>query len=203
MKNPKSREEWEVRMSESLVGKAVGERLEETVYRKKSLKRQVVGIVLILAVAVLFTRVLFGLALVEGSSMYPEYHDGDLVVYSRIAGNPERDDVILVKVDDSRILIKRVIGLPGEEVYIDGGTGSVFINGNKLEEEYGATDPEEYLSYPVTLGEDEYFVLGDNRGNSLDSRYYGPVMDDRIRGEVLMTFRMGAQEVKDEKRFST
>lgn len=170
---------------------------EEAVFRKKSLKRQITGSVLFLAVVFLFTRILFGLAKVDGCSMYPEYHDDDLIVYARLFDSPERNDVILVEMQDGRTLIKRVIGLPGEKVYIDGRTGAVFIDGIDLEEEYGATDPEEYISYPVALGKDEYFVLGDNRGNSLDSRYYGSVEDEQIRGKVLMTFRVDGKEVKE------
>lgn len=190
MKKPERMEEQDTRFQESPVGRAVSDRLEESVFRRRSLKRQTAGILLFLAIILLLTRVLFGLAKVEGCSMYPQYHEGDLVVFSRVSGSPERGDVILVKVPDGQTLIKRVIGLPGEEVYIDGRTGTVLINGKELEEEYGPTEPEGYLAYPVVLGEGEYFVLGDNRGNSMDSRYYGPIGKSQIKGEVWVTLRM-------------
>lgn len=189
--NPESREEQETaHLSDNLVGKALEAKMEETVFRRKSLKRQIIVTVFLMAVILLLFRVIFGLAKVEGSSMYPEYHDGDIVVYLRLTDSPERNDVVLVKMNDGRILIKRVIGLPGEEVYIDGRTGSVFIDGMELQEDYSATDPGEVLRYPLTLEEDEYFLLGDNRDNSMDSRSYGPVTADQIRGKVLMTFRI-------------
>lgn len=195
MKKPERMEEQNTRFPESPVGRALETRLEESVFRRRSLKRQTAGILLFFVIILLLTRVLFGLARVEGCSMYPEYHEGDLIIYSRVTGDIERNDVVLVEMPDGRTLIKRVIGMPGEEVYIDSQTGTVFIDGVELEEEYGPTEPEGYLSYPAALGEGEYFVLGDNRGDSMDSRYYGPVKEEWIRGKVWMIFRMSGRDV--------
>lgn len=175
---------------ESVVLSAIRERMEEEQEEKRSWRRWLVGTGSLAAAVLLLFRVFFGLAVVEGSSMYPQYHEGDLVLFQRMFVSPARGDVVLVEAPDGRTLIKRVAGLPGEEVYIDGQTGTVYIDGEELSEEYGPTEPEEYLSYPVRLGEGEYFVLGDNRGNSMDSRYYGPIGESQIRGEVRITLRM-------------
>lgn len=86
--------------------------------------------------------------------------------------------------------IKRVIGTPNDKVEIkkeSNETFSVFVNGNKLEEPYIQSDYEypdckEGMFCNITLGEDEFFVMGDNRGNSYDSRFWGPVKKDRIIG---------------------
>ena len=124
--------------------------------------------------------------------MAPNYQESDLVLYTRIHGELERGDVVLAEADDGRILLlKRVAGLPGEEVYIDERTGSVMIDGKEQTEEYanGVTRRTVIQEYPITLGEEEYFLLGDNRENSMDSREYGPVSSDQIGGKVLAVFR--------------
>src|SRR5581483_5107082 len=86
-------------------------------------------------------------------------------------------------------LIKRVIGVPGDNVRFIGG--AVFVNGQKLEESYapGYTKCENERWCDYTLGRDEYFVMGDNRGNSTDSRIFGPVKADRIIGKAWLIYR--------------
>lgn len=194
-KKPRKKESQSEIYGESPVERALIERREETAFYRRSLKREGVVLLLFLVGMLLLNRVLFGLARVDGSSMYPEYHDRDLVLYLRMSGEPKRNDVVLVDMEDGRTLIKRVIGLPGEEVYIDDSTRTVFIDGRELEEEYGPTDPERVLSYPVKLGEGEYFVLGDNRNASMDSRYCGAVTRGQIRGKALITLRVTAKNI--------
>ncbi|HIY61295.1 MAG TPA: signal peptidase I [Candidatus Eisenbergiella pullistercoris] len=113
---------------------------------------------------------------VSGSSMEPTLHHGDQLIMDKLTyhfSEPERFDIIVFpfQYEDNTYYVKRVIGLPGETVQID-PEGNIYINGALLEEDYGL---ETILSpglaaEPVTLGEDEYFVLGDNRNNSSDSR---------------------------------
>ena len=112
---------------------------------------------------------------VIGSSMVPTLEDGDQLITDKISyrfKDPERFDIIVFPHQPmNEFYIKRIIGLPGETVEIE-EDGTIYINGEVLPEEYGygETSPQA-LTGKVVLGEDEYFVLGDNREISLDSRY--------------------------------
>lgn len=134
---------------------------------------------------------------VEGESMEPTLSDGDSVIIQKMSyyfKNPARFDIIVfpVKNPDSdkkeNYYVKRVIGLPGETVQISGGI--VYINGRKLTtDKYCLSemlDPGRAIN-PISLKGDEYFVLGDNRNMSTDSRsdYVGLVKRDEIQGEVV------------------
>jgi len=135
---------------------------------------------------------------VEGTSMLPRLHDGErifvnkLIYYDEYRWAPkiERGDIVVFWYpnDPSKSYIKRVIGLPGERVQVREGT--VFINGAVLEEKY--LDPSENAS-SATLAEVEvklnyYFVMGDNRDNSSDSRSWGLVPKKYIYGKALLRY---------------
>lgn len=113
---------------------------------------------------------------VQGSSMEPMLTNGDNLIVDKISyrfHDPERFDIIVFpfQYEDNVFYIKRIIGLPGETVRID-DEGNIYINGEILEEHYG----KEVIQNPgrareeITLADDEYFVMGDNRNNSSDSR---------------------------------
>ncbi|MCR4787841.1 MAG: signal peptidase I [Lachnospiraceae bacterium] len=113
---------------------------------------------------------------VIGSSMEPTLTDKDHLLVDKLSyrlHDPERFDIVVFpyKYETNTFYIKRVIGLPGETVYID-EEGNIYINGEILEEGYGKeTIRNPGLAYePIKLGLNEYFVLGDNRNNSMDSR---------------------------------
>lgn len=126
---------------------------------------------------------------VNGSSMYPTLEDGDQLIADKISyrfKDPERFDIIIFPYQyaDKTYFIKRIIGLPGETVRID-DEGNIYINGTLLKENYGY-ERMEYAglaSEEIQLGDDEYFVLGDNRNVSEDSRY--PDVGCIKRGDII------------------
>lgn len=126
---------------------------------------------------------------VEGNSMEPEYHDGDrLRVNSMcyLVSEPQRFDVVVVQTEMGN-LIKRVIALPGETIQIN-DEGNILINGEKIEDPYAKEniqkDMRGLVGTPFTLKNDEYFVMGDNRNASTDSRIIGPIQKKQIIGKI-------------------
>ena len=127
--------------------------------------------------------------MVIGSSMESMLSDGDNLIVDKLSyrfSEPPRFDIIVFpfRYAEKTYYIKRIIGLPGETIYID-GNGTIFIDGEELKENYGKEvikDPGRAYE-PITLGEDEYFVLGDNRNNSSDSR--DPVVGNIHRDEFI------------------
>ena len=126
---------------------------------------------------------------VVGSSMESTLSDGDNLIVDKITyrfQDPERYDIIVFpfKYEKSTYYIKRIIGLPGESVRID-NNGVIYVNGEIMNENYGREvilDPG-VAKNEITLGEDEYFVLGDNRNNSTDSR--DPMVGNIHRDDIL------------------
>lgn len=124
---------------------------------------------------------------VDGESMERTLQDHDRLVAEKITtqfGTINRFDIVIFDPHNNvdEYYIKRIIGLPGETVQIIGET--IYINGVLLEEHYGKDPIKDsgLATEPMTLGEDEYFVLGDNRGNSTDSRIIGPIKKKDIGG---------------------
>ena len=131
---------------------------------------------------------------VEGASMENTLHNGDNLIVDKLSyrfHDPERFDIIVFpfQFQDNTSYIKRIIGLPGETVQIM-DDGSIYINGEKLEENYGmeVIKPETIgrAAEPIELGDDEYFVMGDNRNNSSDSRtdMVGNIKRENIIGKA-------------------
>lgn len=129
---------------------------------------------------------------VKGSSMEPTLSDNDNLIVDKLSyrfKDPQRFDIIVFpfQYEENTFYIKRIIGLPGETVQID-ERGTIFINGEELQENYGreVMVSAGRASEPITLGADEYFVLGDNRNNSSDSRdpSVGNIHKDKIIGKA-------------------
>ena len=141
----------------------------------KSILSNVLYIAAVLLLSFLIVRYVGQRTEVIGSSMVPTLEDGNQLITDKITyrfREPERFDIIVFPHGPAKeYYIKRIIGMPGETVNID-EDGTIYINGEVLEENYGygSTEPQERGS-EVVLSEDEYFVLGDNREVSLDSRY--------------------------------
>ncbi len=128
---------------------------------------------------------------VHGSSMEPTLQSGDSLWINMLSykfGDPERYDIIVFPYQDDVHYIKRIIGLPGETVQIT-DNGDILINGKILEEpiQFERIRDNGIASSEITLGENEYFVLGDNRNNSRDSRWadVGLIKRDKIIGKAV------------------
>ncbi|MDP3953784.1 MAG: signal peptidase I [bacterium] len=128
---------------------------------------------------------------VDGKSMEPNFSTGDYLIIDEITyrfRNPVRGEVVVLHnpTNDSEFFIKRIIGLPGEEVVIS--DNKVLINGERLGEEYLSNGVKMSDTPPFQLGGDEYFVMGDNRASSFDSRNWGPLGRHQIVGVVRIRF---------------
>jgi signal peptidase I len=129
---------------------------------------------------------------VEGLSMWATLDDQDYLIANKIdyrIHNPQRGDIVILRppTDNSRDFIKRVIALPGERLLIR--SGFVYINGHKLDEPYLPEAWTVDTNWPQNpagqlMGPNEYFVMGDNRNRSQDSRIFGPITRDRIDGRA-------------------
>jgi signal peptidase I len=124
---------------------------------------------------------------VDGTSMVPTFTPGSRVYTAPISGPIERGDIVLVNDGNKEYALKRVVGMPGETMQM--WRGYVFINGKMLREPYLArhtyTFPDALTEISTfRLADGEFFVMGDNRSYSIDSRRYGPVGRDQIKSRV-------------------
>lgn len=123
-------------------------------------------------------------AVVAGISMEPTLVTGDHVVFSKLARIERGDLIVLRSPADGAIIIKRVVGVPGDRLIINGP--DVWLNGHYLYEQYrvlSAWTPEP-AGVTISVGQHQYFVLGDNRSLSDDSRAFGPISDHQVLGKV-------------------
>ena len=158
--------------------------------RGKSAWREIVETVLLTLLIFVAIRTLIQNFRIEGTSMEPNLHDGQYLIINKFVyylHPPERGDIVVFHYPKNprRDFIKRVIGLPGEKVEIKGKR--LFINGEELEEPY-TLHTGNYTWGPQRLGEDEYFVLGDNRNSSSDSHNWGSLPGDAIIGKAWISY---------------
>lgn len=126
---------------------------------------------------------------VQGTCMEPTLHDGQYLIVSRLTywvHPPERGDIIILQPPDDpdQDYVKRIVGLPGERIEIQGG--SVWIDGIQLEEPYVVIPPTYTSAWE--LGEGEYFVLGDNREGANDSHNWGVLLRESIIGKAWLCY---------------
>lgn len=137
---------------------------------------------LIILTAIIITRIFFFSPIrVNGTSMHPTLQDKEFMILNKISLKQgiNRFDIVVVQ-ENNKYIIKRVIGLPGESVmYKD---SKLYINGKVIEDNYSKTTTNDFDN--VVLGENEYFVMGDNRAVSSDSRIIGPVNIENIKGKT-------------------
>lgn len=187
----------EIEDLEGLDKETVGVDKKKVEEKEYSLKREIVSTVVyllaVVALTFLFVQFVGQRTHVNGDSMNATLEDGDNLIVDKISyrfTDPDRFDIIVFpyQYQENTYYIKRIIGMPGETVQVR--DGMIYIDGEVLEESYG----KEVMQYagiasdPITLGEDEYFVLGDNRNNSSDSRdpSVGNIKEDQIIGKAFI-----------------
>lgn len=158
------------------------------------LKKEIISWILTLAAAVAIALVIrtfiFEPVRVDGNSMLNTLRDGEIMFVTKpeyLFGDPMHGDVVICRYPNRKpYFVKRVVGIPGDTVGITGNV--VYINGEAIDETYLADERNRYdhTMQPITLGENEYFVMGDHRDDSNDSRSssVGPLMRNQIIGHV-------------------
>lgn len=140
--------------------------------------KSLIPYVIVIIVVVLIRSFIVTPVKVHGDSMYPTLNGNEIMLLNKL-GHIDRFDIVVVKLEDrDDNLIKRVIGMPGETIEIRNSV--IYINNEAIEDVYAFGDTSTVDK--ITLGSDEYFVLGDNREVSLDSRIFGAVKKSDIKG---------------------
>lgn len=183
----------------------------------KEVKEYLIIIVIAFVASIILNTFVFSISTVRESSMEPTLIGGDTVIVSRMAywfKEPEVGDIIVLLegndynmgpwarmtrlvndvinkfkgIENRDRLVKRIIGMPGDEIDIKDGL--VYVNGQVIDAEYidVPTDGRTYLSYPVVVPQDQVFVLGDNRPVSRDGRSFGFVDMENIEGKITFRF---------------
>ncbi len=143
--------------------------------------KEILPYVLIIIAVILIRTFIITPVRVDGASMDQTLEDGQILLLYKLANVDYGDIVVLDEEKEGEIIIKRIIGMPGDTVSIRDNT--VYVNGEEVEEDYAYGETSNYEE--ITLDDDEYFILGDNRPISKDSRYFGPVKEDEIIGKVI------------------
>ena len=168
---------------------------------KRERKKRKAGVAELVLTAVVAFVLVFGFVRpfvveayrIPSESMVPTLEVGDRLLANKFIYRffePERRDIVVfdsVDEDDDQTLIKRVVGLAGDEIQVQGGV--LYVNGEAQEEPYlNDTDQSRSFYGPTVVPEGHIFVMGDNRGNSADSRVFGPLPLENLKGEAFMRF---------------
>ena len=154
---------------------------------RQVLKSTIYSLIVVAAIAVLIATLAFPVLQISGSSMEPTLNDEEIVVLIKTT-NMKRGQLCCFSYQN-KLLIKRVVGLPGDSIHVD-ADGYVYVNGNLLEEPYvidralGECD----ITFPCNVTDNHYFVLGDHRSTSIDSRssVIGLVSEEYIVGRIFL-----------------
>lgn len=165
--------------------------------RIKKVAKEIVGYFIAIAsaviVAILIRIFIFEPFIVPTPSMEPTLMVGDQVIVNKLSyklGPLARGDIVAFhsSTEDGKELVKRAIAIEGDEIVLT-SEGEVFVNGERIEEGYLPSGQNiSYLNQIIVVGEDEVFVMGDNRNNSFDSRYFGTIQEEDIFGEFLIVY---------------
>ncbi|MBR6113033.1 MAG: signal peptidase I [Bacilli bacterium] len=145
--------------------------------------KEIIPYVVVIVIFLLIRAFVFIPILVHGDSMSPTLEDKNFLILNKMDHKYDRFEIVVFD-HAKQMLIKRVIGLPGETIEVK--AGKLYINGEEMD------DPLAEITYDfklndlgyTTIPEDTYFVMGDNRNNSIDSRKLGPISKDKIEGTL-------------------
>lgn len=143
--------------------------------------KEIIPYIVIVLVVVLIRTFIITPVRVDGDSMKNTLKNGDILLLYKLGSINRLDIIVLDEEKDNEKIIKRVIGLPGETVAIK--KGKIYIDDKVIDDEYAYGETSDYDK--VTLEDDEYFILGDNRLISKDSRYFGPIKKSEIKGKIV------------------
>ena len=146
-------------------------------------------LILALIAFMILNTFFYSIFIVDGASMDPNFKDGEWILWNKNVydkTNPKRGDIVVVNYPgdpNHKKYVKRVVGLPGDEIEIK--EGLVYLDGDRLKEDYLRFDVDSSPDGNWKMGNGEYFVMGDNRPNSNDSRYFGAVKKRFIQGKSI------------------
>lgn len=143
--------------------------------------KEIIPYIVIVLVVVLIRTFIITPVRVDGDSMKNTLKNGDILLLYKLGSINRLDIIVLDEEKDNEKIIKRVIGLPGETVAIK--KGKIYVNDKVIDDEFAYGETSDYDK--VTLEDDEYFILGDNRLISKDSRYFGPIKKSEIKGKIV------------------
>ena len=175
----------------------MSENTKDNTGKAKKITREVIGyliaIISAVVLAILIRTFIFEPFIVPTPSMEPTLMVGDKVIINKLSYNftvVERGDIIAFHstIEEDKELVKRAIAVEGDEISLT-SEGEIFINGERLDEDYVPGEQDiKYLNQVITVGEDEVFVMGDNRNNSFDSRFFGNISEAEIFGEFVTIY---------------
>lgn len=152
---------------------------------KKAILKEILSYIVIILIVLFIKMYIVSPIRVNGNSMYDTLHDKDIMILNEFIyyfSDVKRNDIVVVE-EDNEYLIKRVIGLPGERIKCE--NGEIYINGKKYNDKYSNSGTKDFEEIKIKNG--EYFVLGDNRKVSLDSRTFGSYKKKEIKGKASFT----------------
>lgn len=179
---------YEYRLKKTPTETAITQRLQKLELRRMLLSTLEKLLAVLLVLWILFSFV-YGLSVVKDDSMSSAFHEGDLVLYYRLQNDYASGDAVAYIIDEQQFF-GRIAAVSGDEVLIT-EAGQLVING------YVQTDENATITYPVEngceysvlIGENEFFILGDNRAEAVDSRACGAVSEDSLDGKVITLLR--------------
>lgn len=167
----------------------IREKIEKIQNKRYIFSVMIKAAMFMLAIYIVFSQI-FGITTMKNSDMMPRLSAGDLVLYYRLNESYYSPDIVVFDVNGEEY-IGRVIAIPGESIEI---TDSYIINlnGNRIIEDdifYKTYKYGDNIEYPLNLNDDEYFIMCDSREGAKDSRYFGPIQKDNIKGCIVTVLR--------------